>query len=59
MTHIRNTWPMAFDRWDGDQFIHATGREVLIDGIWTTEYEDSPTVDMPTTDADYIEGEEN
>ena len=50
---IRRAWPMPFDR----NGVHATGREYLeyVNGIpcWFAEYEDSPTVDLPTTDEDY------
>lgn len=44
---------MPFDRFDRDTgFVHATGREYWdpFPGCWRTEYEDSPTVDLPTTE---------
>lgn len=43
---------MPLDRWDGEQFIHATGREYWDEfpGCWRTEYEDDDTVDLPTTE---------
>lgn len=59
ITDIPANEGMPFDRWDSDHYIHATGRE-----LWgydcdcegkeyfrcETEYEDSVTVNTPTTD---------
>lgn len=63
MTHtrIRNIGgDMPLDRWDGDHYVHATGREVEdfvypTNGgdpvrVWRTEYEDDATVALPTTE---------
>jgi len=50
---IRNNYgPMPFDRCG----VHATGREILMNfsgiTVWSPEYEDDPTVDLPCTDPD-------
>ena len=57
---IIDTYEMAFDRWDGDHYVHATGREIgeytyATDGRaktfgWRPEYEDDYTVETPATD---------
>ena len=44
---------MPLDRYDSESgFVHATGREYWdpFPGCWRTEYEDDPTVDLPTTE---------
>lgn len=44
---------MPFDRYDRESgFVHATGREYWdsFTESWRTEYEDDPTVDLPTTE---------
>ena len=40
---------MPLDRWDGDHYVHATGREYWdpYPGCWRAEYEDDETVDLP------------
>lgn len=65
-TRIRlNLGPMPFDRADATGFglVHATGREVLKECgagfmVWSTEYEEDDTVDLPETDPPYEEDEE-
>jgi len=44
---------MPFDRYDSENgFVHATGREYwdTFPGCWRAEYEDDPTVNLPTTE---------
>lgn len=40
---------MPLDRWDGERYVHATGREYWdpYPGCWRSEYEDDETVDLP------------
>lgn len=54
MTRIREIYPMPFDRWDGEKYVHATGREYwdCVTG-WCTEYEDDATCSLPVTDPEY------
>lgn len=60
MTRIREIYPMPFDRWDGEKYVHATGREYwdCVTG-WCTEYEDDATCSLPVTDPKLIELEED
>ena len=46
---IDETEGMPLDRWDGEQYVHATGREYWdpYPGCWRAEYEDDETVDLP------------
>lgn len=55
LTRIRNVYPMPFDRWDGDKYVHATGREYwdCTTNGWCTEYEDDATCSLPVTDPEY------
>lgn len=44
---------MPLDRYDSENgFVHATGREYwdTFPGCWRAEYEDDPTVNLPTTE---------
>lgn len=56
MTRIRQiNGPMPYDKYDGVNFVHATGREVWAqaasgDWCWQNEYEGDPTEDLPETE---------
>lgn len=43
---------MPLDRWDGEKYVHATGREYWDEfpGCWRAEYEDDDTVGLLTNE---------
>lgn len=43
---------MPLDRWDGEKYVHATGREYWDEfpGCWHAEYEDDDTVGLLTNE---------